>query len=69
MAKNGFVAEVTFQHQPHRVVKYAQTICRMLPTNCLSVFDHFMGLALKGFKLFPLSIKHMSFICSSSILF
>ena len=21
-----------------------------LPTNCLSVFDHFMGLALKGLK-------------------
>ena len=24
------------------------TIRRQLPTNCLSVFDHFVGLALKG---------------------
>ena len=23
------------------------SICRLLPTNCLSVFDHFVGLALK----------------------
>ena len=28
------------------MVKHTQTICRLLPTNCLSVFDHFMGLAL-----------------------
>ena len=26
-----------------------QTICR-LPTNCLSVFDYFLGLTLKGLK-------------------
>ena len=23
--------------------------CRLLPTNCLSVFEHFVGLTLKGF--------------------
>ena len=28
-----------------------QTIRRMLLTNCLIVFDHFVGLALKGLKL------------------
>ena len=28
--------------------KHIQTICRLLPTNYLSVFDHFVGLALKG---------------------
>ena len=33
-------------------VKHTQIICRLLLTNCLSVFDHFMGLALKGLKLF-----------------
>ena len=48
-----------------------------LPTNCLSVFDHFMGLALKGlkklgffsltlwlffFNFFTLSL-HFSFLC------
>ena len=26
-----------------------QLVCKM-PTNCLSVFDHFVGLALKGLK-------------------
>ena len=29
------------------MVKNIQTIRRMLRTNCLSVFDNFMGLALK----------------------
>ena len=29
------------------MVKHHQTICRLLPTNCLSVFGHFVGLALK----------------------
>ena len=27
---------------------HTQTICPMLPTNYLSVFDHFVGVALKG---------------------
>ena len=30
------------------MVKDTQTIHRLLLTNCLSVFDHFVGLALKG---------------------
>ena len=30
------------------MVKHIQTICRQEPTNLLSVFDHFVGLALKG---------------------
>ena len=29
------------------MVKHIQAIRLMLPTNCLSVFDHFVGLALK----------------------
>ena len=33
------------------MVKHTQTICRMLPTNCLNVFYHFVGLALKGLSL------------------
>ena len=28
--------------------KHIQTTRWLLPTNCLSVFDHFVGLALKG---------------------
>ena len=30
------------------MVKHTQTIRRLLPTNCLSVFDHFVELGLKG---------------------
>ena len=33
------------------MVKHTQTIPRLLPTNCLSVFDHFVGLALKGIPI------------------
>ena len=40
----------SFKCQPHQMVKYAQTIRWLLPTNCLSVFDHFMGLVLKGLR-------------------
>ena len=29
------------------MVKHTQTIRWLLPTNCLSVFDYFVGLALK----------------------
>ena len=33
------------------MVKHTQTTRRQKPTNCLSVFDHFVGLALKGYLL------------------
>ena len=33
------------------MVKHTQTIRWLFPTNCLSVFDHFVGLALKGLKI------------------
>ena len=32
------------------MVKHTQTIRWQLPTNFLNVFDHFVGLALKGLK-------------------
>ena len=32
------------------MVKYTQIIRRQHPTNCLSVFDHFVGLKLKGLR-------------------
>ena len=38
------------KRQPDKMVNYTQTICRLLPTNCLGVFDHFVGLGLKGFS-------------------
>ena len=39
-----------FKRQPHKMVKRTQRI-RLLATNCLSVFDHFVGLAYKGLKV------------------
>ena len=33
---------------PHKMVKHTETVHCLLFTNCLSVFDHFVGLALKG---------------------
>ena len=48
---------LTFKRQPQKMAKHTQTIRRHfadkmfeLPTNCLSAFDHFVGLALKGLK-------------------
>ena len=37
-----------FQRQSPKMVKHTQTIRRLLSTNCLSVFEHFVGLAVKG---------------------
>ena len=36
------------------MVKNTQTIRRQKPTNCLSVFDHFVGLALKWLRKFDI---------------
>ena len=32
-----------FKRQPHKMVKHTQAICRLLPTNYLSVFYHSVG--------------------------
>ena len=40
---------LTFERQPHKIVKHTQKIRQQQP-NCLRVFDHFVGLALKGLK-------------------
>ena len=37
---------------PHKMAKHTQTIRPQKPTNYLSVFDHFVGLALKRLKFF-----------------
>ena len=39
------------------MVKHTQTIRQLLPTNCLSMFDHFAGLALKGLNNFHRNIQ------------
>ena len=36
------------------MIKHTQTICRLLLTNCLGVFDHFVGLALKRLNILQL---------------
>ena len=33
------------------MLKHTQTIRRQKPTNCLSVFEHFLGLVLKGLRV------------------
>ena len=40
-----------FKHQPQKMVKHTQTIRPQWQTNCLKVFVHFVGLALKGLNL------------------
>ena len=42
--------DLPFKRQPHIMVKHTQTVRRLLPTNCLSVFNHCMRLALKGLR-------------------
>ena len=42
------------------MVEHSQTIRRQNPTNCLSVFDHFVGLALKGLRL--VNLKQTKFL-------
>ena len=39
------------------MVKHTQTICRQQSTNCLSVFDHFVKLVLKGLRVFLLAYQ------------
>ena len=43
-----------------KITKWSNTLKQFvgnLPTNCLSVFDHFVGLALKGLKMKWLCLK------------
>ena len=49
---------------PHKMVKHTQTIHRLLPTNCLSVFDHFVGLALEGLR--PCHTSMIECLCKNS---
>ena len=40
-----------FKRQPGKMVKYTETIRRLMPMNCLSVFGHSVGLVLKGLRV------------------
>ena len=39
-----------FKRQLHKMDNHPQPLCRQEPTICLSVFDHFEGLAIKWLK-------------------
>ena len=43
------------------MLKHTQTIRRQQPTNCFSVFDHIVGLPLKGLILKPISNAFFNF--------
>ena len=48
-----FLLYITFNPLSANSTKWSNTLKHFvgnLPTNCLSVFDHFVGLALKGLK-------------------
>ena len=44
------VQNYPFKRQFHKMVKHTQTIRGKLPTNCLSGFDHFVGLAFQRLR-------------------
>ena len=50
-----------FKLQPDKMVKHIQAIRRLLPTNCLSVFDHSVGLALMGLMFQPIRLIKLSY--------
>ena len=50
---------MTLKRQPHSMIKHTQRIRRLLLTNFLSVFDYFVGLALKVLK--TLAFTNISF--------
>ena len=47
-----------FKRQPHKMIENTQKIRRLLPANSLSVFDHFVGFALKGL----IEVKRLTFL-------
>ena len=47
-------SNLTLKCQPYKMIKHTQIIRRQQPTDCLSVFDHLVRLALKGLKDFNL---------------
>ena len=49
------------------MVKNYQTVRPQKPTNCLSVFDHFAELELKGLILQPAVHKHYHINCATPV--
>lgn len=52
-------------HQPRKIAKHSQTTHRLLATNCLSVYDHFVTLSLKDLKQRNMAIDMKRYILSN----
>ena len=59
---------LTQNTQPHKMVKYTQKIWRLLRTNYLGKFEHFVGLALKGLRPCQISILTRKQLNTSKVL-
>ena len=59
---NYLIQSSPFNSQPQKMVKHIQTIHRLLPTNWLSVFEQFEGLALRG-------LMNVYFFCHGNLFF
>ena len=59
----------SFKRQPHKMFKHTQTIRQLLLTNCLIVFDHFVGLALRGLTsmLLFIYVMQLSYLIDISL--
>ena len=53
------MSDQPFKRQPHKILNTLKQFIGKLPINSLSVFDHFVGLALKGLTHFT-SVFHSS---------
>ena len=53
-----------YKRQPHKIVKNTlkQFLVNLPTTSCLSVFDHFVGLALKGWNYFHCESRVQNFL-------
>ena len=64
------MSELNFKVPIHKIVKHTQKTGRQQPMNCRSVFDHFVGLVLKGLtKLLAADAYSRSFQTSMAELF
>ena len=54
---SNIIKSLNLKRQPHKMVKHTQTIRRQKSTNCLNVFDHFVGLALKELIWIPSQVS------------
>ena len=63
------ISDYPFKRQPHKIFKYTQTVRWLGPTNCLSMFDHFVGLAFIGLKSGGMHNVHTIFLWCAWLIF